>query len=186
MKNFILYIVATTFLFLSCSSPSELHKKYNCTSVKIKSPKTIKDFNKNFKLTISNNWKTTLYFNKYESDIFAADTLKQLTDSFILGTSYNLGMLNFNTDFYNKTDSILKQNNLEVINSGSELFQSKPAYWYLAKGSKNGFTYHQFNLTAKLSENTYFNGYSEIYGDHNINERICETISILEKIEFLQ
>jgi len=185
MKNFIFSIVVT-FLFLSCSNQSELSKKYACNVTEINNPNTITDFNKNFKLTISSNWKTTLYFNKFESEIFTADTLKQLTESFILGTSFNLGALNFNDDFYKKTDSILASNNLQLINSGKQSFQSKPTYWYVVKGVKNGFTYHQFNLTTKQSENTYFNAYSEIYGEDNITERICETISILEKIEFLQ
>ncbi|WP_372792460.1 hypothetical protein [Lutibacter sp.] len=185
MRNIFSFLVII-ILLLSCSNSSVLHKEFACSNSKIENPKVITDFNKNFKLSISNNWKTRLYFSEYESEIFAADTLKQLTESFILGTSFNFGALNFDANFYKKTDSILKQSNLEIVNSGKELFQSKQAYWYLAKGYKNGFTYHKFNLTAKLSENSYFNGYSEIYGDNNINERICETISILEKIEFLQ
>ncbi|WP_299528016.1 hypothetical protein [uncultured Lutibacter sp.] len=185
MKNIFSFIVLI-FLVLSCSNSSVLHKEFACNNSKIDNPKVITDFNKNFKLTISNNWKTTLYFSEFESEIFAADTLKQLTETFILGTSFNFGVLNIDANFYKKTDSILTHNNLEIINSGKHSFQSKPASWYVAKGIKNGFTYHKFNLTAKLSENSYFNGYSEIYGDNNINERICETISILEKIEFLQ
>ena len=184
MKNTIVIIVL--FLFLSCSNQSKLSKKYNCNSTKIENIKTIIDFKKNFKLIIPTNWKTKLYYSEYESEIFAADTLKQLTESFILGASFNYGTLNFDASFHKKTDSILTKNNLLIINSGNQSFQSKPAYWYVAKGLKNGFTYHQFNLTVKQSENTYFNAYSEIYGDNKITERICETISILEKIEFLQ
>ena len=185
IKNIFIFIVALVS-FLSCSNQSELSKKYACNVSEIENSKTILDFNKNFKLTISSNWKTTLYFSEFESEVFTADTLKQLTESFILGTSFNLGTLNFNDDFQKKTDSILASNNLQLINSGKELFKSKPAYWYVAKGKKNGFMYHQFNLITKQSENTYFNAYSEIYGEENITERICETISILEKIEFLQ
>ncbi len=185
MRKFIFFIVAT-FLFISCSNQSELNKIYACDVDEIETPKVIIDFNKNFKLTISNNWKTNLYFDEFQSEIFTADTVKQLTESFILGSSFNFGVLNFNNNFYKRTDSILKQNKLEAINSGSQPFQFKPSYWYVAKGFKNGFTYHQFNLTAKLSETTYFNAYSEIYGDNNINERICETISILEKVTFLK
>ncbi|NOR28498.1 MAG: hypothetical protein GQ540_08220 [Lutibacter sp.] len=185
MKN-IIFLTLTFFLFFSCSKQSELHKKYNCSSSKISNSKTIKDFNKNFRLTISNDWKSNFYFNKFQSEIFSADTTKQLTDSFILGTSFNQGIINFNSNFHQEKDSILTVNHLELTDSGEQLFLSKPSYWYVAKGMKNGYTYHQFNSTIKLSENTYFVGYSEIYGDTNINERICETISILEKIEFLE
>lgn len=185
MKRTVILVIAT-LLFLSCSNQSELSKIYACNVSKIENSKAVTDFNKNFKLIISNNWKTTLYFSKFESEIFTADTLRELTESFILGASFKLGTLNFDDDFYKKTDSILASNNLQLINSGKQSFQSKPTYWYVAKGSKNGFMYHQFNLTTKQSENTYFNAYSEIYGEDNISERICETISILEKIEFLK
>ena len=185
MKYTIIFIVVT-LLFSNCSKQSELSKKYNCTITKIEKSRTITDFNKNFILTIPTTWNTKLYFSEFESEIFTADTIKQLTESFILGASFNVGKLNFDDEFYKRTDSILTKNNLQIINSGEQSFQSKPTYWYIAKGFKNGFTYHKFNLTTKQSENSYFNAYSEIYGDSNINERICETISILEKIEFLQ
>lgn len=185
MKYFIVSIIAI-FLFSGCSEQSELNKKFNCNSTIIKYPKAVTDFNKNFKITISNSWKTKLYFNEFESEIFTADTVKQLTETFILGVSFNTGSLNFDDEFYMRTDSVLTKNNLKTLESGNQLFQSKPAYWYVVKGSKNGFTYHQFNLTAIQSKNTYFNASSEIYGDNNINERICETISILENLEFLE
>tara|TARA_R110001583_G_scaffold70457_2_gene199414 strand:+ start:22540 stop:23097 length:558 start_codon:yes stop_codon:yes gene_type:complete len=185
MKNNILFI-PLLFLLIGCSNQSKLSENFNCGSTKIENAKIVTDFNKNFKLTISSSWNTKLYFSKFESEIFVADTLKELTESFILGTSFNTGSLNFDTDFYKKTDSILAENNLQILNTGNQLFQSKPAYWYLAKGSKNGYTYHQFSLTSKQSNNTYFNGYVDIYGNVNINERICEAISILEKIEFFQ
>jgi len=137
-------------------------------------------------LLVPNNWKSKLYFSKNESEIFVADTIKQLTNSFILSTSFNSGEVIFDANFYKKTDSILALNNLQIINSGDEVFQSKPTFWYVAKGFKNGFTFHQFNLTSKRTEKTYFNASVQIYGDNNINNRICEAISILEKVEFLQ
>ena len=65
-------------------------------------------------------------------------------------------------------------------------FKSKPAYWYLVSGTKKGFTYNQFNLMVKLSKETYFTAYSEIYGSDKIDERICESLLLLDNIEFLQ
>jgi hypothetical protein len=38
---------------------------------------------------------------------------------------------------------------------------------------------------VKISDNTYFNAYSEIYGEENIEERICKSIAIIETVEFL-
>ena len=70
MRNIFSFLVVITLL-LSCSNPSELHEKFACVISKIENPKVITDFNKNFKLSISNNWKTRLYFSEYESEIFA-------------------------------------------------------------------------------------------------------------------
>lgn len=185
MKYFYI-LISASILLSSCSNPSGLSKNFNCNETNIKSPKVVLDYKRNFKLTIPTNWKTKLYFSEYESEIFTADTIKELTETFILVTSFNLGSLNFDTNFHQKKDSLLSRNDLELIKEGNQLFLSKSAYWYVSKGKKNGYTYHQFNLTLKQSENTYFNAYSEIYGDTLVNNRICETISILEKVEFLQ
>ena len=185
MKNSIISLFVI-LLFMSCKKQSELSKIFECNNFIIENSTTITDFNKNFKLTTPSNWKSNLYFSEYESEIFTADTLKQLTESFILGASFNLGSLVFDRNFHKKTDSIVAKNNLQIIKSGNEFFQSKPTFWYVTKGVKNGFIHHQFNLVVKLSENSYFKGYSEVYGDINIEGRICESIAILEKIEFLQ
>ncbi|AMC10080.1 hypothetical protein Lupro_01910 [Lutibacter profundi] len=185
MKRKIILIVFCAQL-ISCNNPSELSKKYNCPVNKSEKTLSVYDFKKNFKLDIITNWKTKLYYNNFESEIFTADTTKQLTKSLILVASFSTGILNIDSLFYRRVDSILKKNNLQIIDSGNQPYQSKPTYWYVAKGVKNGFSYHQFNLTTKRSENTYFNVYSEIYGDTDINERICETISLIEKVEFLQ
>ena len=180
-------ILLTLFvIILSCTNQSELSEKFKCNPVKFENTKSIFDFNKNFKLTIPTNWNTKLYFSEFESEIFVADTLKQLTESFILASSFNLGKLEFDANYYKKNDSILSKNNLELINAGNNSFQSKQTYWYVAKGFKNGFTFHQFNLASKRSKNSYFNASVEVYGDKNVNERICEAISILENVEFIK
>ena len=184
MKSALFVILILTVI--SCSKQSELSKNFNCKNIELENTTPVSDFNKNFKLNIPSNWKTDLYYNKFQSEIFTADTTKQLTSTFILDGSFNLGKLHFNEDFYTKLDTILIAENLQKLKSANITFQSKPAFWYLAKGEKNNFTYHQFNLTVLLSENTYFNAYAEIYGEEAIENRICESIAIIESIEFLQ
>ncbi|OGS69991.1 MAG: hypothetical protein A3F91_08620 [Flavobacteria bacterium RIFCSPLOWO2_12_FULL_35_11] len=175
------------FLLISaCSKQSDIAKKMNCSLTNYKNTKQITDFNKNFILKIPSNWKTELYFDNYQSEIITADTIKQLSDTFILSASFDMGTLNFDSDFHRRKDSALKANNLKIIDFGSQTFQSKPSFWYVAKGTKNNFAYHRFTVLTKISENTYFSAYSEIYGNSNINERICESISLLESIQFLE
>ena len=185
MKNIALF--GLIFLLLSgCSRHSEIAEKMNCSPTIYKNTKQITDFNKNFILNIPTNWKTELYFDNYQSEIFTADTIKQLSETYILAASFNFGALNFDKDFHHRKDSVLSVNNLKIIDSGNESFKSKPSFWYVAKGTKNNFDYHRFTVMTKLSENTYFSAYSEIYGSTNIDKRICESISLLESIQFLE
>lgn len=185
IKN-IAFLCWIFLLILGCSKQSEIGKKLNCSATTYKNTKEIIDFNKNFTLNIPNNWKTELYFDNYQSEIFTADTLKQLSETYILVASYNLGTLNFDADFHHRKDSVLSTNNLKIIDSGNESFQSKPSFWYVSKGTKNNFDYHRFTIYSKLSENTYFSAYAEIYGSSNVDKRICESISLLESIQFLE
>ncbi|MHB1147693.1 MAG: hypothetical protein ACYC01_08880 [Lutibacter sp.] len=185
MRNIAFY--GLLFLLISaCSKQSEIGKKMNCSPTNYKNTKQITDFNKNFILNIPSNWKTELYFDNYQSEIITADTIKQLSKTFILSASFNLGTLNFDNDFHHRKDSVLKANNLKIIDSGNELFQKKPSFWYVSKGTKNNFDHHRFTVLTKISENTYFSAYSEIYGTTNIDERICESVWLLESIQFLE
>lgn len=183
--KFLYLLILTSLLITSCSNQSELSKDFNCVNVEFEGLVSINDFNKNFTLKIPKDWKTELYYNKFQSEIFTADTTKQLTDTFIFDASYNLGTIEFDEKFLASNDSLQKSNNLEILNSKNGIFKSKPSFWYVSKGIKNGYPFHHFNLTVLLSENTYFNSYADIYGEENIDERICKAIALLDKIEFL-
>ncbi|MFB9271466.1 MULTISPECIES: hypothetical protein [Flavobacteriaceae] len=185
MKKNIVFIIVL-FLVFSCKKQSELSETFNCNISKINNSEIFSDFKKNFKIRIPTNWKTKLYYDDFQSEIFTADTTKQLSETYILDAAFNYGSLEFNKDFYKKTDSILAVSNLQKVKDGTIQFKSKSAYWYLVTGTKKGFNYNQFNLMVKLSKETYFTAYSEIYGTDKIDERICESILILENIEFLQ
>lgn len=179
-------LLTISLLLTSCSNESELSKYFHCKNSISENSEAIKDFNNNFTLRIPTSWKTELYYDKNQSEIFTADTTKQLTETFILDASYNLGSVEFDDQFQFKNDSLQTSKNLRIISSKKGIFQSKPSFWYVSKGIKNGHPYHQFNLTVVLSENTYFNSYADIYGDELIDERICEAIAIIDEIEFLQ
>jgi hypothetical protein len=180
------FIFSLLFILTGCVKQSDLSKSFDCKTSNLNNLITISDFKNNFKISIPNTWKTNLYYNNYQSEIFTADTIKQLSETYILDVSFNYGNIHFDDSFHKKTDSLLTNSNLQKIKSNAIQFQNKPAYCYVVKGTKNGFNYHQFNLIVLNSENTYFTANSEIYGDHNIEGRICESISIIEKIEFSQ
>ena len=185
MKH-LLQIICLTLIFSSCSKQSELSKTFDCSNTNTEQKSAQYDFHKNFKLQLPTSWKTELYYNNFQSEIFSADTVKELTKTYILDASHNLGNIEFNDNYFIKNDSTLKVNNLTIIKSNSSFFKEKPSFWYVANGIKKGYAYHQFNLTVVLGEQSYFNSFIEIYGEEAINERLCDAISIIESIEFLQ
>lgn len=183
-RFFSLYIII--FALVSCSKPSGLSKEFNCESVNFENTARISDFNKNFRLSVPISWKTKLYYDNFTSEIFTADTIKQLSETFILNASYNYGEVNFNDGFFKRKDSLATSKKLQIIKSKSIRFQSKESYYTVLKGMKNNFPYHQFQLIVKLTDNSYFNSQVEIYGEDAVEARICEAIAILDEIEFLQ
>jgi len=171
---------------ISCEKPSKLELKLNCSSSKNYKYNKTKDFNNNFTMKIPKSWKTNYYYDINTSEIYAADTIKELTKSFIVGVSFHKGNIELNNVYNKKIDSLLFLKKLNKYAFENEPFTNKPAYWYLVDGTKNGFTYHQLNITIKNSDKSYINATSEIYGDQLINDRICKSISILKTIQFLQ
>lgn len=180
------FVAFLLFILISCKPTTELEKEFNCNTLKINNLKEYKDFKNNFTIKLPSNWKTSKYYSDFESTIYSADTVKDLTSTYILNASFNLGTLLIDAQLEQKTDSLIQVNSFQKLKSGKITFQNNPAFWYLVKGTKNGFPYQQFNLLVKNSSNTFFSAYSEVYGDEKIEERICESISLIENIEFLQ
>ena len=171
------------FLMISCTKKSALEITIECAnSSDIMNSKKYIDVNKNYQITIPNNWKVQKYYDAYQSDIFAADTLKQLTQTYILNTSFKNGELELNTEFELK----IKNSTLnEIIASEFEVINEKFTFWYLTEGIKNNYKYHELVLYFKTSVDTYLQVSVEIYGDDLVNERLCEAISIIKTIKFI-
>lgn len=187
MKKIIILFILGNFL-IGCSKPSALEKQFHCskrnqTNIKIK---TYKDFKKNFKLSIPTNWKTNLYYDSKSSDIYAADTLKSLSKSYIIGVSYQLNNLVFNEQYFNSVNKLLEQNNLNIIVKKEEDFLNKKAFWYVAEGIKNNRIYHELNVSIKNNNSSYLILTSEIYGDKDVNERICKSLAIFKSLKILE
>ena len=184
MKYSILIIV-TLLSIISCSKPSELQKTFNCKTQHISNTQEITDFQKKFTISIPKHWKKSFYYDTVQTQIQVADTLKQLTDTYLLIASLNSGELNINDTFKNKVLKGLEQETYENTKYKFVQFKNKPSIWFLAKGKKLDKTYHLFQLFIKNSPTDYYEITSQFFGDDLVDERLCESIAILEKIKFL-
>lgn len=176
---FFLFLISIT----SCSKKTVLETTFDCNnSSSITNTKRIKDVKKNFKISIPTSWKTQLYYDEFQSDIFTADTTKELTKTYILDSSWKMGELKLNKEF---EATVKEKTELEIVKSKFENIQNKPAFWYLAKGKQKGFDYQLLKIYIKTNVDSYLEISTEVYGNKDVNKRICESINLIKTIKFI-
>jgi len=180
--KFIPFAILLVFT-MSCTKKTALEEIINCSTTTFDADlKEYVDVNKNYKISIPNNWKVQKYYDNFQSDIFAADTLKQLTETYILDTSFKTGELQLNAEFGLK---IKNSTSDEIVTSKFEVINEKFVFWYLTKGIKNNYEHHELTLYFKTSADTYLQVSVEIYGLEMVDERLCEAINLIKTIEFI-
>lgn len=183
MKTYFTLFLILMISFFSCTTKLTLQEDLDCSRPNLfVNNFERKDMHKNFKVVIPSNWKYQLYYDEYQSSIFMADTIKELTNTFILDVAWKNGNLELNNSF---EKSLLHANNYSIVKSNLEQFKDSPCYWNVSKGTKNNFTYHIFNLFIKTSKENYLEIKTEIYGDEMIDERLCDALQIINTIEIL-
>lgn len=185
MKNILLLLVALSLL--ACQK-NDLIKEFKCKSTtEFSDTKEIRDVLKKFKLTLPSTWKTQLYYDDFQSEIYSADTTKSLKETYILDISWHQGELELN-EFFDQTvrDTLAIKEGLSLVKSNFSEFHNKPCYWNLSKGKSGEFTYHFFQVYVKTEVDEYFTFTTKIYGDENIDERLYSSIQLTDQINFIE
>ena len=172
--------------FIACGSPSQLEIENGCAADVPINTTVKKDFKKNFKLQVPNSWKTSHYYTPISSEMFIADTTKQLTGSYIMELSYHDAELNLGSELKAKIDMFNMENRYSLVDSNELRYKEHPAAFFTLRGKKNNYDVLIFDLYVKTSKTSYFNSRTEIYGNTNIQERLCESLAILNTITFLK
>lgn len=184
MKKTIVFILG--LIVLSCNTPSELELENGCGADLPSNMVEKTDFKKNFTIKIPKNWNTSHFYSPATSEMYVADTTKSLTESYILELIYNDATIVMGSALKSKIDAFNQTNNYSLVDSNELLFKTMPATFYTLKGKKNNYDVLIFDLYVKTSETTYFNSKTEIYGNSNIQERLCESLAILNTLEFVK
>lgn len=185
MKKLI-YLIMSTSLLLSCAK-NDLKKEFNCKGkIEMSDVKQYRDILKKFKIDLPKNWKTNLYYDEFSSELFAADTTRGLTNSYILDISWRQGELNIDKAFEKAlNDSLQLKENLKTARSGNITFKKFPAFWNLSSGEKSGYPYNFLQVFVKTEIDEYIVMTSKVYGNENVNERLCESVDIFENLNIL-
>lgn len=185
MKQLTLILLLAVSI-ISCKKDI-LTTDFSCSSSSIGETKEIADVLKKFKLEIPTTWKKQLYYDEYKSQIYAADTTKKLTKSYIFDASWHQGELNFDEEFEAKVKANLTATEgLKTIKSGYGQLKDKETYYNLAEGKFKEYPYNFLQVYVKYGVDEYFLFTTKVYGEENINKRICESVNIINNITFLK
>lgn len=185
MKNIVyLFIFATV---MSCQK-NDIKSVFNCkTATSFSDTKEIRDIMKKFKIKFPKSWKTQLYYDEFQSEIYSADTTKNLTDTFILDISWHQGELNLNKIFDQRVkDTLALKEKLRPVKSEFVKFKGRPSYFNLATGMNGRHSYHFLQVYVKTDVDEYFTFTTKVFGDNNVDERFCEAIQLTDGIEFIE
>lgn len=178
------FIFLAFIIILSCNSKSKISQDLDCQPDSYSNLETIEDVKKLFTVQFPDNWKTNLYYDNNQSSIYTADTTKQLTETVLVDITHVSNELKLDSDFIQKFKTSLTDQKLVESTSYELNFQEKESYYSRALGKKGKFAYEILNLFIKINDNNYIHAKAEVYGDSLINERLCNAISLLEKIEY--
>ncbi len=186
MKYFSIILITIT-LITSCQK-NKLRDQFECdTPTHFTKTKTFKDVLNKFKIDIPKYWKTQLYYDEYQSDLYSADTTKQLSETYLIDITWHQGELHFDEDFKSNISKDLKNKGLlKQIKSGFLKFKKHDSYYNLSVGKSADLTYHYLQVYLKYKPDEYYTFTSKIYGDKYINERVCSSISIFNNIKFIK
>jgi len=183
MKQYF-FIIVLLILVAACSNQSQLSKEMDCNPEKYANLELVEDVDKRFTIQLPDHWKTNLYFDKNQTSIFSADTTKQLTDTYTIDVTYVYSELKLDAQFIQRFKQNLMKNQLVESTSYELLFNEKEAYFSRALGKRGKFDYQILNLFVKVNSGSYMHAKTEFYGDSLVNQRICNALSLIEKIEY--
>lgn len=186
MKKITLLIILSSVI-ISCKK-NDLKSEFDCASSTIPyETKELRDVLKKFRATVPKDWKSQLYYDEYQSQLYSADTTRNLSEAYIIDISWHQGELVLDEFFDQKVkDTLAFKQQLSNIKSTLSRFKDKPCYWNLSKGKTGSHDYHFLQVYVKTEPDEYFTFTTKVYGDRNVDERLCESIAIYDKLEFIQ
>lgn len=183
--SYSILLIASLLLF-SCSKKSEISKDFNCETSAYKNLEKVEDVKNLFSIDLPKDWKINLYQDEVQSSIFAADTTKQLTETVLLDITFIRNKINFDDAFILQQEQENLAKGLIKIKSKEITLLEKPSFYIIYKGKKGTFMYETCHTFIKINAQSFILAKTEIYGDSLVNERLCNSFSLIENIKIHQ
>ena len=176
--------IFSIFLIFSCQQQSNISKDFNCEKLSFSSLEEITDMKNLFSVKLPENWKTNLYFDDIQSSIYSADTTKQLTETAILDISFVQKSIVFDDNFKLNLERENLANHLIRTTSKEQKFNKNSSFYSISKGKKGNYNYQVLDFFIKVNDQNFLHTKTQIYGDSLVEERLCSSINLIEKITF--
>ncbi|NJB81809.1 hypothetical protein [Wenyingzhuangia aestuarii] len=184
-NHYFLYFIIATLLF-SCEQGPTIFDVVDCNSnTEFHHTKSIRDVKNGFEISIGENWKRELYFDDYQSRIYAADTTRSFSASFLIDITRFKGKIIIEEAFKNKiSQQILAKPRTYIIKDKLITFKNKPAYavYSFQKNATNASYTIQCYVADKEH---YYLLSSQINGSQNLAQNSCEIVSIFNSLKML-
>jgi hypothetical protein len=174
-------------LALGACKNTRFEREFGCeTPLGFSNTKTYKDVLSHFEIDIPKSWKTSLYYDEYQSKLYTADTTRNLSESYIIDVTWHQGELVINEEFDRLvSEQADREFDLVPVKSGEGDFLDLPAYYHISTGKKNDMNWHYLQVYLKYNTDEYYTLTSKIYGNVLVTERICASFALFKELEFI-
>lgn len=184
--KFVFTIFIASLLLFSCNKQSQLSKNYDCKNNENYSLEKVDDLKNLFSIDIPKNWKINLYQDEIQSSIYTADTTKQLTQTVLLDVTFINKPINFTEEFLLQQEQKSLSKGFIKVKSEKIIFFNKSSLYLEFKGKRGKFNYQTNHLFIKVNNQNFILAKTEVYGDSIVNQRLCNSFSLLESIKLNQ
>lgn len=179
-----IFIIGCALALTSCKKEKTLANFVDCDiDTTFIHNKVLRDAKNYFEITINNNWKRELFVDVNQSRIYAADTTKDYSASFIIDvTRFNDRMV-LDTIFQNKIIKNIKNKNKSyVIQEDFFTYNDQKGYgvFYFEHKGANPTYFLEFYIA--YAEHYYLLK-SIILGNENFEANVCESMTLLNSFK---
>ncbi len=188
LNRFLIFLSIVLLTFFSCHKNSGFPKELMSCEKKFlpMNLEHITDFKNQFSIDIPKHWNTKMYYDNYQSEIFSADTIKPISETFILQVSHIQSAIQLNDTLIKSLDkqSIVLNRTKELVKYHQ--FKDREALIYASNGVKDNLPLYIFQDYIKIDHDRFLLMKVDIYGSENIEERLCEALQLLEKVSIFE
>jgi hypothetical protein len=83
-------------------------------------------------------------------------------------------------------DTLAMKEGLHLVKSNFNKFKNKPSYWNLSKGKSGDYTIHYLQVYVKTEIDEYFTISTKFFGDNDITDKLCASVSLFDQIKFIE